>query len=214
MKHFFPSCTVIRTWPRESAELARYLESRHGIRAAGCCRTGRAELGPDDTAYAVCHTCSVILSESSSAGAVDFVWSLIDDDPKFDFPDLGGAEMAVQDCWVTADRADEQDAVRSILRKMNVRTLELPEAREHTKFCGARLYSECPERNRELASGRLVRDAAPHTRPMSAAEAASEMRRYVGDLPTDRVVCYCAVCRMGLEAGGARVSHLLELLFP
>lgn len=213
MRYFFESCTVTRTHPRASARLARYMKDRHGIDTAGCCRVGRTSLTPDDTAYAVCHTCSVILRESSGVGQVDFVWQIIDDDDRFEYPDLRGVELAVQDCWVTADRSDEHAAVRGILRKVGARVVELADSMERTKFCGTRLLAECAPRNRELAAGRLVHDAASVTRPMSEIEAAREMRSYCASLPSCRTLCYCAVCENGLAVGGHDHIHLIDLLF-
>ncbi len=136
---FFPSCKAKAAYPAASARLLDYLTHRWGVTAAGCCRVDHPSLTAEDVAVAVCNNCAAILEESSEAGRIGFVWNAIDADPSFPFPDYGGEAITVQDCWIAVERRSVQDAVRSLLAKMNFRICELAEHHERTRFCGVNL---------------------------------------------------------------------------
>lgn len=65
------------------------------------------------------------------------IYRLLLDDEGFAWPDHGGREVTLQDCWRVRRYALLQDDVRSYLARINVRLHELPERREDTTFCGA-----------------------------------------------------------------------------
>lgn len=85
-----------------------------------------------------------------------------------DYPELS---LRIQDCWQQYDNCAEQDAVRELLRRMNIEVVEIAENREHTRFCGTSLYRPAPPRNLKMASKRFVermlRACLSHTRKRS-----------------------------------------------
>ena len=97
-----------------------------------------------DSVYSLCHNCNNIIEEMHRGVQVHSLWELIDSDPVFSFPDLNGLRAYVQDCWRSRDRKDEQDAVRSLLAKMNVNIMELSDNRAQTDFCGVSLHRAQP----------------------------------------------------------------------
>ncbi|MDD2956082.1 MAG: hypothetical protein PHD67_07190 [Oscillospiraceae bacterium] len=211
---FFPSCKAKTDFPRESERAAKYLRARFGIEPMGCCRAGFSGLGPEDRAIVLCPTCASIVEESSRAGGVDFLWEVIDRDEGFPFPDYHGQAMTVQDCWTARERREVQETVRSLLKKMNVRTIELPENFEKTVFCGTKLLSPPSPANQKLAPRRYGPEAAQFFHPMEKEAQIAYLREYCRKIGTENVVCICKFCRDGLSSGGKRALHLLELLFP
>jgi len=211
---FFPSCKAKAAYPAASARLQDYLTRRWGVTTAGCCRVDRTTLTGEDSAVVVCNNCAAILEESSQAGAISFVWELIDRDPDFPFPDYGGEEITVQDCWLSVERRSVQDTVRSLLRKMHLQPVEQADNYERTRFCGVNLLSPCNPSNAKLAPRRYEGGRSPMFRPMSPAEQESFFRRHCADITTRRVACYCKFCTEGIRTGGKAGVHLLELLFP
>jgi hypothetical protein len=121
--------------------------------------------------------------------------------------------MFVQDCWRARGRAEEQAAVRELLRRMNVRVLELPDSRDKTDFCGVSLLRPAPPRNLKLAPKRFVEKAAGKFMPHSADEQKRLMTDYAARFAGNEVVDYCHYCHEGLLLGGAKAYHLAELLF-
>lgn len=169
--------------------------------------------GEGDTVYSICHNCTAVLRETEPELELKSIWELIDADPSFVLPDLGGAQMYVQDCWRSNTETAEQDAVRSLLRKMNVDVLEIGDNREACDFCGYSLYQPQPKRNPVMAPHRFVEMAQGKFLEHSEEEKQQLMNDYCkrfGDVP---VVCYCHYCLAGLEMGGAHATHLAQLLF-
>jgi len=138
----------------------------------------------------------------------------VNTDDSFPFPDYRGMQATVQDCWRSRERREEQDAVRSLLKKMNIDWLEAPEHHEKTDFCGASLYRAQPPRNPKLAPKHYLEGAAGKFIPHTQEEQVLLMEKYCGRLSTKKVVCYCHYCLEGLKMGKTDASHLAHLLFP
>ena len=132
--YYFPSCKATAQFKDASRKAREYVKGKYGITPVGCCRPNHKKLTADDTAIVVCNNCAAIIEENTDA-AIDFLWQIIDRDPDFPFPDYHGEEMTIQDCWIAFEKRDVQNAVRSLLRKMNIRIVELEENYEKTKFC-------------------------------------------------------------------------------
>ncbi len=62
------------------------------------------------------------------------LWQVIDQDSHCQFPDYQGEKMTVQDRWVAFEKRYVQDAVRSLLRKMNIEIVELEKNLEKLHF--------------------------------------------------------------------------------
>lgn len=62
----------------------------------------------------------------------------------------------MQDCWRFKENCAEQDAVRELMRRMNINIVELAENHERTQFCGYSIYQPQPPRNAKLAPKRFV----------------------------------------------------------
>lgn len=122
--------------------------------------------------------------------------------------------MAIQDCWIAFEKHHVQDTVRSLLRKMNIEIVELEENFENTKFCGVNLLSPCAASNAKLAHKRYVEQFPHMFTPMTPNEQIERFREHCASIGTDKVVCYCKFCTDGINMGGKKGIHLLELLFP
>ena len=211
--YFFPNCKATAQFKEASKAAREYVNQRLGVKPIGCCRPNHKKLTADDTAIVVCNNCAAIIEENTDA-AIEFLWQVIDRDPDFPFPDYHGEEMTVQDCWVAFEKRHVQDAVRSLLRKMNIRAVELEESYEKTKFCGVNLLSPCTESNAALAHKRYVEQLPHMFTPMEPAEQAAHFRKHCEQITTDKVVCTCKFCTDGINMGGKKGFHLLEQLFP
>ena len=176
---YFPGCKVKGDFPAASEKLAAYIQSKRVVTPVGCCRVDHDKLTPADTAVVVCNNCANIIAESGDPGQIEFVWEIIDNDPEFPFPDYHGEKMTIQDCWLAVEKRHVQDAIRSLMRKMNIDVVELAENHEKTRFCGMNLVapatpatpswppnamwrraatcsSPFPRRSRQLTSSRIV----------------------------------------------------------
>ena len=212
---FFPGCKVTARYPKASAWLAKQVIARgYADEITSCCRTNHQTLAPEDTAVCICNNCMAFVDEDSKAGGTDNIWVLIDHDPDFPLPDYSGRVMGIQDCGRAYDRAEVQDAVRSLLRKMGIEVVELPDAKEKSRFCGLSFFWELPDMDASFAPKRYVEDGAKRGlfTPKEPDEIQSEMERHCAAIEPDEVACYCFSCDKGLEAGGKDAVNILELV--
>lgn len=207
---YFPSCKFTEFSPESSRKITAYLARRYGMQIEGCCRPNHTKLTPEDRAYCVCNTCAAICEESSPAD-VHSIWELLQNDEEFPWPDYHGRTMALQDCWRCHDKPAEQDAVRVVLRKMNIHYIELAENREKNRFCGTSLYIPLHPENARFAPKRFVENGSGFFVPTSPEEQKKLMEAHCASIPCDEVVCYCVPCTKGIRLGGKTAHHLMDL---
>ncbi|MBX4270059.1 hypothetical protein [Clostridium estertheticum] len=231
---FIASCVFTREYPALSAKIQKYLKERFEMQIIRCCVPNYKtvafendmpdwyretwhkipaykEFKPGDVMVSICHNCSAIFEESKPEIPVKSLWELLLEDSKFPFADYGHEKMTVQDCWRSRDKHKEQNAVRALLKKMNIDVVELPD--EKKDFCGVSLYQPAPPRNLKLAPNRFVTNAAEKFLPHTEEESLALMQEYCKKIPTEKVVAYCHYCVKGLRIGGKDTIHLASLLF-
>ena len=205
---FFPSCNFAAASPEAARRLRAAMAERMPV--AGCCRTDPLDLPEGATALYFCQACRETLEARAPGKLVLqnlFVW--LDGLRGFRLPDHSGLTVTVQDCWRDRDHPEIFDATRSLLRKMGVRVLEMPDNRERSGFCGDIHFTpRCPE-NIEL----LKQHASTPLRQLSDEVKARLFAEQVERLPCETVVTVCNRCKIGLSLGGARALHLMELVF-
>ena len=238
MNYYIASCVFTSQFPALSARIQDYVKERFGLTVVRCCvpsykirdfedrmpegeyrarwqslpDSGRFTAG--DEVYSLCHNCNNIIEEMHPDLKVHSLWELLDRDDAFPMPDYRGMTATVQDCWRSRDRREEQDAVRSLLRKMNIDIVETERSHADTEFCGASLYRPQPPRNPKLAPRHYVDGAKGKFIPHTPEEQKRIMEDYCSRFRTDRVVCYCHYCLEGLRMGNMDAEHIAGLLFP
>lgn len=213
-KIFLPSCNTKVKHANASNKLRKYLENREQVETVGCCKVFCKKANKEDTAVVICSNCAAIMEESSVVKNIKFVWEIIDEDLEFPFPNYHGERMAIQDCWRSYEKRNVQDAIRSLMKKMNIEVVELEENYERTKFCGADLLEPCTEAEKRFAPQRYVVDGASMYQPLSILEQQEYLQNHCRAIETEKVVCYCTSCLSGINQGGKEAIHLIELLFP
>ncbi|MBR3393023.1 MAG: hypothetical protein IKG51_02825 [Firmicutes bacterium] len=238
MKIYIASCVFTSQFPELSLRIQNYVREHFDLKIVRCCvprykiqefeekmpegqyRMIWQEL-PDseafsagDEVYSLCHNCNNIIEEMHPGTQVHSLWELLDSDRDFPFPDYHGIKVTVQDCWRSRERLDEQEAVRSLLGKMNIQYVEAPDHHEAADFCGASLYRPQPPRNPKLAPKHYVEGAVGKFVSHTEEEQKRIMQDYCRSLPTEKVVCYCHYCLEGLRMGGSDAAHIVQLMFP
>ena len=172
-----------------------------------------AEFAPGDETWSLCFHCSNIIEESHPGVKVHSLWELIDQDESFPLPDDSGMRVTLQDCWRARERSEVQAAVRSLLRKMNIKFAEAEKNHEETDFCGSSLYRPQVARNALLAPKHYVEGAEGKFLPHTEEEQIQLMKEYCAQYRTETVVCYCHYCLEGLLQGGVDGRHIAQLVF-
>ncbi|WP_371362097.1 hypothetical protein SRRS_33380 [Sporomusa rhizae] len=210
---YLPSCKFTAYSPEASKKIKNYLSENYDIQIGGCCRPFHKKLTNDDTVIYICNTCSAFCQEDSAAEKTISIWELLESDKHFPFPDYGHRKMAVQDCWRVYDNASQQKAVRKILQRMNIDIEELDEKYDKTRFCGVSLYESLPKQNGEFAPNRFIENAEGLFIPHTEKEQAALMKKHCDKINSNEVVCYCIACIKGINLGGKKGIHLLDLMF-
>jgi hypothetical protein len=221
-KIFFPSCQTKIAYPDASEKLREYFIANYSIETVvGCCRKGndRANLSPEDTAIIICFTCFAACEQFSNAGKTISVWEIIDSDNDFPFPNYNGEKITVQDCWRAVGRDNIHNAVRSLLKKMNVEPVELNENRSKSRFCGsmsAYMQQSVQNTGNPLRAGRLEERGTGRTgifKEHSEEDRINFIKKHTEQFTTDRVVSYCIHCDDGIKIGDKKSVSLLNLIF-
>ena len=211
---FFPGCKVKAKYPEAHEKMLQAVRERgYADEVTGCCRVEYANLQPDDQAVCICVNCMAMLEESGEQESTVNIWQLIDADPDFPLPDHAGMTVSVQDCGRSYDRAELQDAIRSLLAKMNIQVVEAPDAREKSTYCGAAGMAAVPAFDGGQAPQRYLEDAPKRGLFVPCDDVPACLAEHAAAIPADDVVCYCTACHAGLEAGGKHAVNLIELVF-
>jgi hypothetical protein len=212
---YFPSCQLSATSPGEVLSSYRYLRERLsggvGI-MLGCCgapaywagrddlfkesmatlRSGWQKLGSPRVITA-CSTCKSLFTEHLPAMETVSLWKIVEERGlPVGCSAAEGTTVAIADPCSTRHDPETQENVRHLVQALGMTTLELPLSGDKPECCG---YGELMFN----ANPKLAKDVVT--------------RRLEADNSHD-YLAYCAMCRDHLAAGGARVSHLIELLFP
>ena len=107
-----------------------------------------------------------------------------------------------------------QDAIRSLLAKMGVEVVELPDAREQSHFCGESFLKAAPKMDAGFAPWRYVKNARERGifEPHEPDEIDRLLAEHCAAIEPDEVCCYCTACDTGLERGGKKVVNIIELV--
>lgn len=238
MKYYIASCMFTAQFPELSLKIQDYIRGKYkDIEIIRCCvpdwkvkiyeekmpegilRDNWVSLPPTadfasgDEVWSLCANCSNIIEECHPNTAVHSLWELIDSDDDFPFPDYSGLKATVQDCWRSRDRKEVQDAVRSLLKKMNIDFIEADRHHSETDFCGTSLYRPQVSRNPKLAPKHYAENIDGLFLPHTEEEQKRIMEEYCSHYKTDTVICYCHYCLEGLKTAGIDGRHLAHILF-
>ena len=232
---YIASCNFTLFYPEWSARIQHYLRDK--LEIIRCCTEkyrvkdfedkmapSVAELWKNTPHYtasdsatcmvSICHNCTAIFQEQHPDIKVISLWEyILEQVEDFPYPDYGGREITVQDCWRQHDNAAEQQAVRRLLSKMHLQVVELPQNRRHTHYCGVSTLRPAPKRNLLLAPERFVNNARDCFEPHTPEEQQAYMAEHCRQITTEAVVAYCHYCTQGFALVGQKHFHLCELLF-
>ncbi len=188
---FAPGCALMLYKPRHAERLQRMLSEKLGgvDLFLTCCRHV-PPLPAGAQVINVCPGCDRRYRKNYADASTISLWEVLAADALFPLPDYAGREMTIIDACPTRGRPGVHDAVRTLLRAMNVRLVEPDKTRERSTCCGDDLWGSAP-------TEKVVR----------------QMKKKASEMPVDDVVVYCVSCSEAMFVGGRRPRHLVDLLF-
>jgi len=204
---YFPSCNFTAASPEAARRLRAILSESMPV--AGCCRTDKTPLTAGTTAIYFCQACRETLeARTGNRSATQNLFVYLDSLPGFPWPRYAGLAVNVQDCWRDREHPEIADAVRSVLRKMGVKIVEMEENREKSVYCGNLHFEPRKPENREL----LARYPGKPLYELPEDVQASLMREQLEKYTCPIVATTCNRCTRGIEAAGGHAVHLAELV--
>ncbi len=190
-KIFAPGCALILYKPHLVGKLQAVLDANLGRmeQLLTCCRN-IPRLEPGTEVINICPGCDRRYRQNYTESSTVSLWEILARDDFFPFPDYQGRTMTIVDACPTRDQPRVHEAVRVLLRKMNISLKEPKHTRTHGLCCGDSSYGEIP-------TDRVVK----------------QMKKRASQMPVDDVVVYCVSCSKSMFIGGKRPHYLIDLLF-
>ena len=206
MYTYFPSCNLTKASRESSLKMRRYLKERMPVE--GCCLYYQKTFNLDDIGLIVCQACREHLQEKIPEDKLMSLWEYLDTLEDFPWPDYKGKVMTLQDCWRDRNHPEVHEAVRHLLKRMNIGIVEIANNRENANFCGTlHMVPQLKENIKRMeANGEMKISKMPES------DQAAFMAEQVAKYTIPEVVCYCNRCVKGIELGGGKAIHLMDLV--
>ena len=188
---FAPGCALMAYKPNLVERLKDWVESQYGpMETLQTCCFLSPKLEPGTCVVTPCATCTVNYLKGQKDCSSLFLLSAIAKSDNFPFPDYGGRPMSIQDTCSARSNLEYLEAVRTILKRLNITLVEPERSGATSKCCGQVFYGKLPEE-----------------------KVAFQMKSRAQEMPCEDVVTYCASCIMAMTVGGKRPRYILDLLF-
>ncbi len=187
---FAPGCALKLYKPHLAEKLLQYLNKEDQAVAEHfiCCRHA-PNLPHGTRVINVCAGCDRRYRELYEGVTTISLWELLAESD-FPFPDYDGAAMAVHDACPTRTETRVHDAVRTLLKRMNITAMEPEHTGTRATCCGDSFYGVLP-----------------------LDQVKAQMAKRAQEMPVEDVAVYCVSCIKAMHIGGKRPRYLVDLLF-
>jgi hypothetical protein len=138
----------------------------------------------------ICPGCDKRFRNDYSLVSTVSLWELLASSDFFPFPDYHGMTMTIIDACPTRDQPKIHEAIRILLKKMNIMLVEPEKTRTKGTCCGDTFYGSVP-----------------------VAKVKEQMLKRTSEMPVNDVVVYCVSCTKSIFIGGKLPHYLVDLLF-
>ncbi len=201
---YYPSCNFNRAHPQTGRIVRSYFKDKMEI--AKCCLIDQREIQDEDIGIYICQNCRTQIENKIKTKSI---WEYFDELNDFTFPNYQGQIMQIQDCYRDRNHPEVHQSVRNLLKKMNIQVLEILENKAHSTFCGTLHYeTKDPDLLQAIAN---YPDTKLSHLPESLQQKLMQEQVHKFD-PNYPIICDCNRCLKGIELGGGKGVHLLDLI--
>lgn len=189
--YFNPGCALSLYKPNMEIQLLEYLNriyssvEMHKI----CCHHDPC-LPEGSTIINVCSGCDRRFRTLYHGIDTLSIWEVIDQFDNFPLPNYNGLKMTVHDACPIREKPQIHQAIRNLLKKMNINIIETKMHGAKSICCGDDLYGKVP-----------------------LEEVHKAMQRRADSMPCEDVVVYCVSCIKSMHIGEKTPRHVLDLVF-
>lgn len=188
---FAPGCALLIYKPELGKKVLEYLNSELGnIDEHLICCKHEPNLSKGTQIINICPGCDKRYRQLYEGISTISLWEVIAKSKTFPFPDYKGKEMTILDACPTRDQERIHDAIRILLKKMNIRIVEPEKTRTKSTCCGDSFYGVLPIQ-----------------------EVKEKMKERAAEMPVKDVVVYCVSCCNSMYIGDKNPRYLVDLLF-
>ena len=190
-KVFAPGCALMIYKPELGKKMLQFLNhdigniDEHLI----CCRHD-PKLASGTQVINTCAGCDRRYRQLYEGISTISLWEVLVDSETFPFPDYQGQQMTILDACPTRDQARVHNAIRALLKRMNINVVEPEKTRTKGTCCGDSFYGT-----------------------LSVAEVKQQMKKRASEMPAQDVVVYCVSCCKSMHIGGKTPRYMIDLLF-
>jgi Fe-S oxidoreductase len=190
-KVFAPGCALMIYKPDLGKKVLEFLNSDLGnIDEHLTCCNNDPNLDKGTQIINTCAGCDRRYRELYEGITTISLWEVLAESKTFSFPDYNGCEMAIQDACPTRNEDRVHNAVRVLLKKMNITVVEPEKTRRSGTCCGDSFYGVLP-----------------------VDKVKEQMKKRANEMPVCDVVVYCVSCCKSMYIGGKKPRYLVDLLF-
>ena len=188
---FAPGCALMLYKPHLAEKLHVVLNESLGTMdlLLTCCKH-EPQLKTKTRVINICPGCDKRFKNDYAQTTTISLWELLAESDTFPFPDYKGKEMSIIDACPTRNQPQIHDAIRVLLKKMNIQLIEPAKTRTEGTCCGDTFYGSLP-----------------------TAKVKELMKKRTSEMPVDDVVVYCVSCTKSVFIGGKKPHYLVDLLF-
>ena len=190
-KIFAPGCALILYKPELVKKLHKILIEQLGeMNILKLCCKNHPKLIPGTEVINICPGCDKRYRQNYEESNTISLWEILVENDFFKYPDYKGKKMSIIDACPTRSEICIHKAVRTLLKKMNIKLIEPEKTGTNSTCCGDSLYGAIPVEKVKF-----------------------QMKKKALDTPLDDVVVYCVSCSKSVFIGGKKSHYMIDLLF-
>jgi Fe-S oxidoreductase len=188
--YFNPGCALSIYKPETEGRILKLLNENYGAVAPHqiCCHHD-PQLEAGSLIIGACAGCDRRFRSLYEGVSTITIWEVLDGLEAFPFPRYEGLTLSVHDPCPVRQRPQVHQAVRSLLKKMNIEVMETEHRGAHSICCGNDFYPSLPVET-------------VHQR----------MKERADSMPCQEVCVYCVSCIKSMYIGGKTPRHLMDLV--
>lgn len=188
--YFNPGCGLSIYKPDVEERILKFLNDHYGdVQIHKICCHHDPQLETGSLIINVCAGCDRRFRSLYEGISTISLWEVLDGLSAFPYLDYKGLQVSVHDACPVREKPQVHQAVRSLLRKMNVDIVETEFHGTRSICCGDDFYPKLPIDQVHL-----------------------QMKKRADSMPCDEVCVYCISCIKSMHIGGKTPRHLLDLL--
>lgn len=190
-KVFAPGCAMMIYKPELADKVIAFLNSgEENVNMHLTCCRHKPNLEKGTIVVNTCAGCDKRYSSLYEGISTISLWEVLDASEDFDFPNYKGVKMTIHDACPTRKKDAVHDAIRNIIKKMNIDLVEPEKTKRKAVCCGDSFYGILP-----------------------VDKVKEQMTKRADSMPCEDVAVYCVSCVKAMHIGGKRPRYLVDLLF-